>query len=146
MIQRQSNAAALSIECRMRSRGATVPPRGSDTSMAGMAIAIPGVLNMSETGDTMGKIRWHRGNGQKTEKMAKKTYQMGKKIRFLHPCHPYQSGAMPPLAPGAPSPARATLLIITFLLAVSAWSLLLLLLEAEQCQATLRLDTFLLKP
>ena len=31
--------------------------RGGDTSMAGMAIAIPGVLNISETGDTMGKIR-----------------------------------------------------------------------------------------
>ena len=56
---------------------------------------------------------------------------MGKKIGFLHPCHPYQSGAMPPLAPGAPPPARATLLIITFLLTDSAWSLLLLLLEAE---------------
>ena len=27
------------------------------TSMAGMAIAIPGVLNISKTGDTMGKIR-----------------------------------------------------------------------------------------
>ena len=33
------------------------PPRGGDTSMAGMAIAIPGVLNNSKTGDTMGKIR-----------------------------------------------------------------------------------------
>ena len=54
MITRQSNAAALSIECRMRSRGAIVPPRGGDTSLAGMAIAIPRVLNMSETGDTMG--------------------------------------------------------------------------------------------
>ena len=32
-------------------------PRGGDTSMAGMAIAIPGVLNISKTGDTMGKIR-----------------------------------------------------------------------------------------
>ena len=31
--------------------------RGGDTSMAGMAIAIPGVLNISKTGDTMGKIR-----------------------------------------------------------------------------------------
>ena len=33
--------------------------RGGDTSMAGMAIAIPGVLNISQTGDTMamGKIR-----------------------------------------------------------------------------------------
>ena len=28
--------------------------RGGDTSMAGMAIALPGVLNISETGDTMG--------------------------------------------------------------------------------------------
>ena len=33
------------------------PYRGGDTSMAGMAIAIPGVLNISKTGDTMGKIR-----------------------------------------------------------------------------------------
>ena len=32
-------------------------PRGGDTSMAGMAIAIPGILNISKTGDTMGKIR-----------------------------------------------------------------------------------------
>ena len=31
--------------------------RGGDTSMAGMAIAIPGVLNISKTGDTLGKIR-----------------------------------------------------------------------------------------
>ena len=31
--------------------------RGGNTSMAGMAIAIPGVLNISKTGDTMGKIR-----------------------------------------------------------------------------------------
>ena len=31
--------------------------RGGDTSMAGMAIAIPGVSNISKTGDTMGKIR-----------------------------------------------------------------------------------------
>ena len=31
--------------------------RGGDTSMAGMAIAIPGVLNISKTGDTVGKIR-----------------------------------------------------------------------------------------
>ena len=31
--------------------------RGGDTSMAGMAIAIPGVLNISKTGDTMDKIR-----------------------------------------------------------------------------------------
>ena len=34
-----------------------VSSRGGDTSMAGMAIAIPGVLNISKTGDTMGKIR-----------------------------------------------------------------------------------------
>ena len=31
--------------------------RGGDTSMAGMTIAIPGVLNISESGATMGKIR-----------------------------------------------------------------------------------------
>ena len=31
--------------------------RGGDTSMAGVAIAIPGVLNISKTGDTMDKIR-----------------------------------------------------------------------------------------
>ena len=31
--------------------------RGGDTSMAGLAIAIPGVLNISKTGDTMDKIR-----------------------------------------------------------------------------------------
>ena len=31
--------------------------RGGNTSMAGMAIAIPGVLHSSKTGDTMGKIR-----------------------------------------------------------------------------------------
>jgi len=43
--------------------------RGGDTSMAGMAIALPGVLNNSKTGDTMGKIRWHRG--KKRKKMAK---------------------------------------------------------------------------
>ena len=35
--------------------------RGGDTSMAGMAIAIPGVLDILETGDTMGKIRLHGG-------------------------------------------------------------------------------------
>ena len=35
--------------------------RGGDTSMAGMAICITGVLNISETGDTMGKIRLHGG-------------------------------------------------------------------------------------
>ena len=29
--------------------------RGGDTSMAGMAIAIPGVLNILKTRDTMGK-------------------------------------------------------------------------------------------
>ena len=34
-----------------------LPHRGGDTSMAGMAIAIPGVLNISKTGYTMGKIR-----------------------------------------------------------------------------------------
>ena len=44
--------------------------RGGDTSMAGMAIAIPGVSNISKTGDTMGKIRLHRG--KKREKMDKK--------------------------------------------------------------------------
>ena len=38
--------------------------------MAGMAIAIPGGSNISKTGDTMGKIRRHRG--KKQEKMAKK--------------------------------------------------------------------------
>ena len=31
--------------------------RGGDTNMAGVAIAIPGVLNISKTGYTMGKIR-----------------------------------------------------------------------------------------
>ena len=31
--------------------------RGGDTSMAGMAIAIPGVLHISKTGYTIGKIR-----------------------------------------------------------------------------------------
>ena len=31
--------------------------RGGDTSMAGMAIAIPVVLNILKTGDTMCKIR-----------------------------------------------------------------------------------------
>ena len=31
--------------------------RGGDTSMEGMAIAIPWVLNISKTGDTMDKIR-----------------------------------------------------------------------------------------
>ena len=50
--------------------------RGGDTSMAGMAIAIPGVLNISKTGDTMGKIRWHRG--KKQEKMAKKLIKWAK--------------------------------------------------------------------
>ena len=39
--------------------------RGVNTSMAGMAIAIPGVLNISETGDTMGKIWWHRGKNMR---------------------------------------------------------------------------------
>ena len=46
--------------------------------MAGMAIAIPGVLNISETGDIM--------NGQnpvtleqKTGENGQKTYQIGKK-------------------------------------------------------------------
>ena len=60
--------------------------------MAGMAIAIPGGSNISKTGYTMGKIRWHRG--KKQEKMDKK---LGKKNRCLYPCHPCQSGAMPPL-------------------------------------------------
>ena len=50
--------------------------RGGDTSMAGMAVAIPGVLNVSKTGDTMGKIRWHRG--KKQEKMAKKLIKWAK--------------------------------------------------------------------
>ena len=50
--------------------------RGGDTSMAGMAIAIPGVLNSSKTGDTMGKIRWHRG--KKQEKMDKKLIKWAK--------------------------------------------------------------------
>ena len=31
--------------------------RGGDTGMAGMAIPIPRVLNISKTGDTMCKIR-----------------------------------------------------------------------------------------
>ena len=52
-------------------------------------------LKISKTGDTMGKIRWHRG--QKQEKIAKNTYQLGIKNRCLHPCHPCQSGTMPPL-------------------------------------------------
>ena len=47
--------------------GNNIMNRGSDTSMAGMAIAIPGVLNISETGDTMGKTgRKNFSNGQKT--------------------------------------------------------------------------------
>ena len=42
--------------------------------MAGMAIAIPGVLNISETGDTMGKIRQKIvENGQKTITNGQKT-------------------------------------------------------------------------
>jgi len=63
--------------------------------MAGMAIAIPGVLHISKTGYTIGKIRWHRG--KKQEKMAKITFHLGKRNRCLHPCHPCQSGPMPPL-------------------------------------------------
>ena len=53
--------------------------------MAGMAIAIPGGLNISETGDTMGKIRWHRGNGQKTKKMSKKNLSSGQKNQVSPP-------------------------------------------------------------
>ena len=44
--------------------------------MAGMAIAIPGVLNISKTGDTMGKIRLH--SGKKQEKIAKKLIKWAK--------------------------------------------------------------------
>ena len=51
--------------------------RGGDTSMAGMAIAIPGVLHISKTGDTMGKIRLHLG--KKQEKLAKKLMKWAKK-------------------------------------------------------------------
>ena len=49
--------------------------RGGDTSMAGMAIAIPGVSNISKTGDTMGKS----GDivAKNRRKWQKKTYQMG---------------------------------------------------------------------
>ena len=70
--------------------------RGGDTSMAGMAIAIPGVLNILETGYTMGKIRWHRG--KKREKMAKKCIKRGKKLvsQFL-PSLPKWSNAAPAL-------------------------------------------------
>ena len=42
-----------------------------------MAIAIPGVLDILKTGDTMGKIRLHLG--KKQEKMAKKLMKWAKK-------------------------------------------------------------------
>ena len=51
--------------------------RGGDTSMAGMAIAIPGVLHILKTGDKIGKIRLHRG--KKREKMAKKPNKWAEK-------------------------------------------------------------------
>ena len=82
----------------------SVEPRGGDTSMAGMAIAIPGVLNISKTGDTMGKIRWHRG--KKQEKMAKKLIKWAKETGVstlaipakVGQCRPWWS-EMPPLQP-----------------------------------------------
>ena len=60
--------------------------RGGDTSI---------FLNISETGDTMGKIRWH--GGKNCRKWPRKNLTNGQKNRCLHPCHTCQSWAMPPL-------------------------------------------------
>ena len=57
IISMQQGGDVGQVSCDWWRAGHMIIIRGGDTSMAGMAIAIPGVLNISKTGDTMGKIR-----------------------------------------------------------------------------------------
>ena len=67
--------------------------------MAGMAIAIPGVLNISTTGTGDDTMQWSKSGDIRAKNRRKwpKNITNVQKYRCIHPCHPYQSGAMPPL-------------------------------------------------